>query len=85
MTKSYLLFMEATEMQRLKARVKQPKKTKLVAVMSKEHGEWLALIKWHPSWRQYVFKPLHDTIWNPSCLREVCRYIEKLMQERRTQ
>lgn len=54
-------------------------KTKVISVESRSGGYRLALIKWYPNWRQYVFEAEPNTVWNAGCLRDVESYIEGLM------
>lgn len=59
------------------------KKTKVILVISKRSDHVLGEIRWYGSWRQYVFFPAPQTIWNPECLRDVNECIARLMAERR--
>jgi len=34
-------------------------------------------VKWFGRWRQYVFAPAANTVWNPDCLNEVSRFVVK--------
>lgn len=43
------------------------------------NGSQLGDIKWHSSWRQYVFEPCFDTIWSWECLKELSEFIKSLM------
>lgn len=58
-------------------------KTDVYRVISNSGGEYLATIKWHGPWRQYVVQPESDTIWNRDCLRDVIEFIQGLMDARR--
>jgi hypothetical protein len=61
-------------------------KTKLVVIMPQESGHGtkaLGRIKWFGRWRQYVFFPEPETIWNPECIADVTKVIERLMEDRR--
>ena len=58
-------------------------KTKVWQVLSKRHGDVLALISWHGPWRQYTFRPHPNTIWNTGCLTDVQSFIRRQMEARR--
>jgi hypothetical protein len=62
-------------------------KTDLWEIQSAANGEFLGMIRWYGRWRQYVFHPAKQTIWNPDCLDEVstfCRGRTKASAEART-
>ena len=59
------------------------KKTKVILIISKRHDNVLGQIRWYGSWRQYVFFPSEDTIWNSECMGDVQECIAQLMAERR--
>jgi hypothetical protein len=63
---------------------KLDKKTKYIQVISKLHGFILGEIRWYGAWRQYVFYPAHDTLYNRTCLSEMSEYLNSLMNERKT-
>jgi len=63
--------------------VLQEEKTPVWDVISKKHGDKLGAIQWYPEWQQYTFFPEPDTIWNPECLRDVCKFIRELMEDRK--
>jgi len=75
----YLVFVLPDE----KEGVKQPPKTKLIAIINKHHNEVIGEIKWFSKWRQYCFYPTNNTIWNKDCLNDVNSVITKLMEERK--
>lgn len=60
------------------------KKTKVVLVWSKRHGDLLGTIRWYGAWRQYAFHPADDTIWNIGCMQDVEACITELMNERKS-
>ncbi|HET7110228.1 MAG TPA: hypothetical protein VFI41_05110 [Gemmatimonadales bacterium] len=70
----YLVFFDRTPAGR---------KTQIVNVVSKLHGDVLGEIRWYGRWRQYAFYPRADTIWNPQCLDEVTEFVRELMRARR--
>jgi len=58
--------------------------TTITEVFSKSEGSVLATIKWYGPWRQYCFYPKSNTVvFNTSCLRDICTFIDKLMSDRR--
>ena len=71
MTKSFIEF-ELVE--------KKPK-TNVYNVISTSRGDLLGQIYWYPQWRQYIFEPNDDTIWNRICLREVITFLQNLMDK----
>lgn len=61
----------------------QGRTTQVWLVISRRHDVVLGRIAWYGRWRQYVFYPEPDTVWNPACLEDVNRVIKRLMAERR--
>lgn len=61
MTKTYLEFVECDN---------EGRKTRIVDVRSL-HNYSLGQIRWHSPWRQYVFVPGNDTLYNTGCLEEI--------------
>ena len=57
-------------------------KTRKVNVVSKKHGYSLGLIQWFGRWRQYVFVPAPETVFNKDCLRDIAQYLQDMMDER---
>jgi len=58
-------------------------KTRKVNVVSKRHGYSLGLIQWYGRWRQYVFVPGPETVFNRDCLRDIAQYLQEMMDERK--
>ena len=58
-------------------------KTQAYKVTSARHGSILGEIYWYGQWRQYVFEPTPDTIWNKDCLRELGEFLMRLMADRK--
>ena len=58
-------------------------KTQVYNVLSVTQGSILGRLLWYGPWRQYVFEPQPDTVWNKDCLREVAEYLDNLMAARR--
>lgn len=56
-------------------------KTKRIAVMSKSGSATLGEIRWWGPWRQYVFAPERDTVFNRECMRDIHEVIDRLMDE----
>lgn len=85
--KSYILFIE----------VKTPNKTKTFNVVSKTDGSHLGKIKWHSGYRKYtlfVMSDVHEDkiargyvldikIFDTTCLNEITKFIDNLMEERK--
>jgi len=57
-------------------------KTKLVGV-GNNYGEKLGYIKYHSPWRKYIFSPITDSLYDTSCLKDICDFIDELMAERK--
>jgi hypothetical protein len=62
---------------------KLDRKTKFIEVVSKQHGFILGEIRWYGAWRQYVFYPSSDSLYNWKCLSEISEYLTKMMNERK--
>ncbi len=60
-----------------------PGKTKVWQVVSTNHGFPLGEIRWYGGWRQYVFYPAADTLFNPDCMRQIAAFIENEMEARK--
>src|SRR5207249_10513958 len=60
-------------------------KTRKVNVVSKKHGYSLGLIQWYGRWRQYVFVPGPETVFNKQCLCDISDYLQEMMLERLSQ
>jgi len=58
-------------------------KTKRFEIISKSTGTTLGRISWYPSWRQYVFSPVFETIWNKDCLNDIQNFLNNLMEEKK--
>lgn len=61
------------------------RKTGMWAVLSRRHKNVLGTIKWYGAWRQYVFCPDPDTIFNRGCLEDINAFMDTQMRERRGQ
>ncbi len=59
------------------------KKTLIYNVVAKEGDQLLGVVKWHGPWRQYVFCPKPDTIFEKTCLRDITDFIMSLMNDRK--
>lgn len=57
-------------------------KTKRFEIISKSSGDILGRVSWYGAWRQYVFSPSFETIWNKDCLKDIQDFLIKLMQEK---
>ena len=60
-----------------------PGKTKKYDVLSQTQGTTLGRIAWFGRWRQYVFIPEPDTVFNGECLGDIRQFLAALMAERR--
>jgi hypothetical protein len=50
-----------------------PRKTKRWRVYC--NADYLGDIKYHNAWRQYVFAPMHYTIFHNDCLAEIVEFL----------
>ncbi len=65
-------------------RIKRPeRKTMTWAVVSQSSGVKLGEIRWHPPWRQYVFFPSAETLFNIECMVDICDRISTIMRWRK--
>jgi hypothetical protein len=51
-------------------------KTRVFRVESTEQGSVLGLVKWFGRWRKYSFFANPDTVYEPTCLREIAIFCE---------
>jgi len=58
-------------------------KIKRFEVISKNHGFILGRILWYVAWRQYIFHPQTETIYNKDCLNDIKNFLQQLMDERK--
>lgn len=59
-------------------------KTKRWDVLSKSTQGILGHILWYGAWRQYCFYPSPQTVFNSSCMGDICEFIDEEMEARRT-
>lgn len=60
------------------------KKTMVVDVLSRRHGDRLGVISWYGPWRQYVFTPEPGTLYSWGCLADIETAITDMMNDRKT-
>lgn len=60
------------------------KKTMIIDVLSRRHGDKLGEIKWYGPWRQYVFTPMPGTLYSAGCLADIETSIVELMNDRKS-
>jgi len=53
------------------------RKTEIWEIRAVAGGATLGEVRWFARWRQYVFAPAVNTVWNPDCLNEVSRFVVK--------
>lgn len=56
-------------------------KTRLVVVKTVSSEAELGWISWYGPWRQYVFKPRIQTIFNPDCLMQISGEVAKMSRD----
>lgn len=57
-------------------------KTFRYKVQTKE-GLMIAIIQWYGRWRKYALFPMEQTVWEPTCLREMAMLVEQLTKAQR--
>lgn len=60
---------------------KKPR-TNVYGIFSLSDESLLGKIYWYGPWRQYIFDPWKETIWNRGCLKQVLEFIQELMSQR---
>lgn len=59
------------------------RKTKTFDVLNKENGTILGVVKWFGSFRQYSFFPASNCVFEKTCLHDISKFMEDLMEERK--
>lgn len=77
MESQYLVFEDITD------QFPGVRKTRLVNVISKHRGNVLGQCRWHGPWRQYVFAPNSQTVFNVGCMEDINAFIRQMMEERK--
>lgn len=57
--------------------------TRIYSVRSRHCGNLLGHVKWYAQWRQYVFFPDANMIFDPKCLTEIAEYCKLKTVEQR--
>lgn len=57
------------------------RKTKVFEVRNKESDDFLGTIEFKGAWRQYIFSPGAERIFNNKCLNDITRFITSLTEE----
>lgn len=58
-------------------------KTNIYLASNRKWGSILGRIKWNGNWRQYCFFPESSTVFSVGCMQDICKFINKLMEERK--
>ena len=58
-------------------------KTEIWNILSKSSEFVLGQIKWYSPWRQYCFFPSPNSVFNPTCMDDINKFIKELMRKRR--
>ena len=58
-------------------------KTKIWDIYNSENKSYLGQVRWNGGWRQYVFVPEGECIWNPACLDQLTSFIRGQMEARK--
>lgn len=83
MESEYLQFFEVMKDKGESYGEAEKRRTKRIAVYSLKKHEYLGRIKWHFSWRQYVFEPKENTVLSAQCLDDIKQFIKCLMKKRK--
>lgn len=59
------------------------RKTKKFQIISNSSGAVLGWIGWYGAWRQYVFNPCNDTLFNHGCLDSISDFLVQLNEMQR--
>ena len=59
------------------------KKTDIFDVYSKDQNIIIGKILWWGGWRQYIFAPNENTIYERQCLKDISDFLNKLLEERK--
>lgn len=46
-------------------------------------GTALGLVSWYGSWRQYIFDPCPNCIFNNQCLRDIAAFLDRINAEQK--
>ena len=65
-------------------KIDEKPKTSVFEVRNKKSGDRLGTIKWMPHWRKYTFYPYGFTTLDSSCLKEISKFIDSVMNQRTT-
>ena len=57
--------------------------TKIWEIKPKDNESPLGFIRWYSPWRKYAFFPIENTLYEPTCLRDIAEFIEEQMQKRK--
>ena len=55
----------------------QNPKTEIYLVLAKDGNAELGQVRWHAQWRRYAFFPRPDTVYEPTCLRDLAEFCDK--------
>jgi hypothetical protein len=50
-------------------------------IHAKKDGKLLGFIYYYKNWKQYIFYPDMDTVWNDGCLKDVINFLAKVNNE----
>ena len=58
-------------------------RTERWAVTSTSSGDRLGTVSWYGPWRQYVFEPMPDCVFNDGCLADITGFLSEVNAARR--
>jgi len=62
------------------------RKTERWAVVPREatsNASAIGVVKWYGAWRKYAFFPFQQTLYEPTCLRDIADFIDHQMELRK--
>lgn len=59
-------------------------KTAIYTVTGSENALYLGDIRWYGAWRQYVFFPGAETVFNPECLGDIADFCAGATERHKT-
>ncbi len=59
------------------------RKTAKYSCVNKRSEDKIGVVEWYGPWRQFVFAPEYDTVFEPKCLMAICEFLAQLMEARK--
>lgn len=58
-------------------------KTNTYFVMNIKSENILGYVRWYGAWRQYIFEPCEETLYNTGCLSDISIWLKRLNKEQK--